>query len=370
MKVKILNSFQTSGEYYNGNVNVDWDIVDNSIVNSRVNKFHFFKFFDIDNSWVFDDPSYIFPLLWSSVKDKLQDVVEFINAHKDLFLQKKLIPVFLDLLEGDTGIAEEIDNVVIATNISIFYISGDYKLKTRNNRFNFIYIDQWQHHITGQEHIIEYAPIKDYINLTRVCRPHRCTLMQALIDTNLLSNGYNTWANTYDEYSEYLKLNPTSTIHNYIFDTLDVTDITKENPTLKVPLDFCKQSTIYLVSETHASNDRLFLSEKTYKPISIGMPFMILGSPGTLELLREKGYSTFSEWIDESYDYNYSLEKRIHIIIKNLVKISSMSTIKKIEMRRSMSKTCQYNLDLYNTFHKKNTFLEVLNAIKSISSKG
>ena len=54
----------------------------------------------------------------------------------------------------------------------------------------------------------------------------------------------------------------------------------------------------YLTTETHVDNNVLFISEKTYKPISIGMPFMSLGNPGTLEYLRSKGFITFSDWID------------------------------------------------------------------------
>jgi hypothetical protein len=43
-------------------------------------------------------------------------------------------------------------------------------------------------------------------------------------------------------------------------------------------------------------------SEKTYKAISLMMPFIIIGQRHSLRALRDQGYQTFSPWIDESYD--------------------------------------------------------------------
>lgn len=44
------------------------------------------------------------------------------------------------------------------------------------------------------------------------------------------------------------------------------------------------------------------ITEKTYKPIIMKHPFILLARPHTLKLLRERGYKTFSPFIDESYD--------------------------------------------------------------------
>jgi len=45
-----------------------------------------------------------------------------------------------------------------------------------------------------------------------------------------------------------------------------------------------------------------FLSEKTFKPIKHGQPFVIVGCHGSLQLLRDLGYRTFDGIIDNSYD--------------------------------------------------------------------
>jgi hypothetical protein len=46
----------------------------------------------------------------------------------------------------------------------------------------------------------------------------------------------------------------------------------------------------------------VFLTEKTFKPIKHGQPFVIVGAPGSLQALKDLGYRTFDHAIDNSYD--------------------------------------------------------------------
>lgn len=369
MKVKILESFQTDCRFYRDNVAVGWDLHNDSII-SDDNKFHYFKFLTEDKTWDFEPGKrYIFPLWWDSARHHIDEIINFIKTHHDLFAAKTLIPVFLDPLEGDYGIATVIDYVTQATETEVYFINSDYKLKSRQNLFKFLYVDHWQHHVAPQADIIQYqsAANKDYINLNRVARYHRCLLMQRIIDSKLLGNGYNTWANTYDAYEEFDRSYPNNTISKQAYNILDVQDISGENPTLKIPLDYCAKSFVYLVTETHTTDCHLFLSEKTYKPISIGMPFMSLGNPGTLEFLREKGYATFSKWFDESYDNNMPLDKRVDVVVKNLGNFAKLGITKKAIIRQEMKEICQHNLDLYKLLHKKNNFIESLKLIEGMA---
>ena len=66
--------------------------------------------------------------------------------------------------------------------------------------------------------------------------------------------------------------------------------------------DECAESLIYLVTETVATGRRHHLTEKTFKPIALGMPFVIAGTQGSLEYLRSYGFRTFEGIWDESYD--------------------------------------------------------------------
>jgi hypothetical protein len=66
--------------------------------------------------------------------------------------------------------------------------------------------------------------------------------------------------------------------------------------------DECADSLLYLVTETVATGRRHHLTEKTFKPIVMGMPFIIVGTKGSLEYLRSYGFRTFEHIWDESYD--------------------------------------------------------------------
>ena len=64
----------------------------------------------------------------------------------------------------------------------------------------------------------------------------------------------------------------------------------------------CADSLLYLVTETVATGRRHHLTEKTFKPIAMGMPFVIVGTRGSLKYLRSYGFKTFEGIWDESYD--------------------------------------------------------------------
>jgi hypothetical protein len=66
--------------------------------------------------------------------------------------------------------------------------------------------------------------------------------------------------------------------------------------------DEAADSLLYLVTETVATGRRWHLTEKTFKPIALGMPFIIVGTQGSLEYLRSYGFQTFDSIWDESYD--------------------------------------------------------------------
>ena len=66
--------------------------------------------------------------------------------------------------------------------------------------------------------------------------------------------------------------------------------------------DQSAESLLYLVTETVATGRRHHLTEKTFKPIALGMPFVIVGTKGSLEYLRSYGFKTFGHIWDESYD--------------------------------------------------------------------
>ena len=82
--------------------------------------------------------------------------------------------------------------------------------------------------------------------------------------------------------------------------------------------DQAAESLLYLVTETVATGRRHHLTEKTFKPIALGMPFVIVGTHGSLRYLRSYGFRTFGHLWDESYDDEPDDSKRIEKIAQVL----------------------------------------------------
>lgn len=82
--------------------------------------------------------------------------------------------------------------------------------------------------------------------------------------------------------------------------------------------DQSAESLLYLVTETVATGRRHHLTEKTFKPIALGMPFVIVGTQGSLKYLRSYGFKTFGDLWDESYDDEPDDSRRIKKIAQVL----------------------------------------------------
>ena len=88
--------------------------------------------------------------------------------------------------------------------------------------------------------------------------------------------------------------------------------------------DQSAESLLYLVTETVATGRRHHLTEKTFKPIAMGMPFIIVGTQGSLKYLRSYGFRTFGELWDESYDNEPDDHKRIEKVAQVLELLESL----------------------------------------------
>jgi predicted XRE-type DNA-binding protein len=104
--------------------------------------------------------------------------------------------------------------------------------------------------------------------------------------------------------------------------------------------DQSAESLLYLVTETVATGRRHHLTEKTFKPIALGMPFVIVGTQGSLKYLRSYGFKTFSDVWDESYDTITDPEQRLNAIANLMKQIAEWDTItreKKLAQARAIA---------------------------------
>ena len=90
----------------------------------------------------------------------------------------------------------------------------------------------------------------------------------------------------------------------------------------------------------------VFLSEKTWKAISHRHPWIMVSQPGTQEILRSKGYKTFGEFFDESYDYEQDDYLRMLMIYRVIEKICNWTPQKVKEFLAYSGPITQYNQNL------------------------
>lgn len=100
---------------------------------------------------------------------------------------------------------------------------------------------------------------------------------------------------------------------------------------------------VNIVTETLTTPNVVFITEKTYKPIYVCQPFIIVGNAHTLKKMKELGYKTFSNWWDESYDNELELEIRMNKIIKVLEEISNWDLDKCNNIRKEMREILIHN---------------------------
>jgi hypothetical protein len=100
---------------------------------------------------------------------------------------------------------------------------------------------------------------------------------------------------------------------------------------------------VNIVTETLTDKDIIFITEKTYKPIYVCQPFIIVGNAYTLKKMKELGYKTFDKWWDESYDEEIELEVRMNTITKILEEIASWDLEKCAAIRKEMKEILIHN---------------------------
>ena len=113
--------------------------------------------------------------------------------------------------------------------------------------------------------------------------------------------------------------------------------------------DQSADSLLYLVTETVADGRRLHLTEKTFKPIALGMPFVLVATAGSLEYLRSYGFKTFGHVWDESYDTVEDPHKRIQAVAGLLKDLCNLSHADRVALFHAAIPTIEHN---YNHFYR------------------
>ena len=167
-----------------------------------------------------------------------------------------------------------------------------------------------------------------------------------------------------------------------IVDVIDQLDLPRLFPNEETPrmsscwldqFDPCAESLVYHVTETVYTGRRLQLTEKSFKPIVLGMPFVVSATAGSLAYLRSYGFQTFSEFWDESYDLETDDFLRAEKVAAVLKQLDDLSDEKKQELFQACWPVIEHN---WNWFYQGGfesvlwvELTDMLNSIKIHLSK-
>jgi hypothetical protein len=199
--------------------------------------------------------------------------------------------------------------------------------------FNDFELWYWQRNEHTPAYKIHNEPRdRDFTVLNRLHKTWRATAMADMCRQGILDNSYwsycetgsivdednpiqiDAFDNLRSDTQKFLESGP------YFSDTL--TQDERNNHSIQEPR-YYKDAYCNIIMETHFDADGCygtFLTEKTFKPIKHGQLFFIAGPAGSLQLLRDQGYKTFDDILDNRYDDNVSSTQRWELLCQAIAK--------------------------------------------------
>lgn len=188
-------------------------------------------------------------------------------------------------------------------------------------------------------------------NIIGGCRRHRLELLSELVDRELVYNNLVS----FPDRCPYENKSVTELCHEYDIDMAAVDlplkiDHGADYHSGSHQIDMwslASQSLLHVVTETVYNGRKQHLTEKTFKPIVMQQPFVLVSCRGSLEYLRRYGFKTFNDVWDESYD-DASDELRILKIGKLLSDLHNLSSKEKQQLQKHLMPIVKHN---YNWFY-------------------
>jgi len=220
------------------------------------------------------------------------------------------------------------------------------------------------------EYIVEEKN-KKFLCFNNMAREHRARLLEFMLANNYVKDGYYSFEGATPGNSDWkhimnilnddfkhikrnshifpmklnLKLKETVNLNPYCYNC----NITEDD------LKYFNNSYFSIVTETmfydeskgrfqrHATEDCIFITEKTFKCIVTKHPFILLARPGMLAELKKMGYKTFSPIIDETYDTVQNDDDRLKLILTEIDKLMKKPTKEWAEWQSQIKDIVEYN---------------------------
>jgi hypothetical protein len=215
------------------------------------------------------------------------------------------------------------------------------------------------------------TPDKNFLCLNRRMYHHKYQIIEELFNRGILNDTRFSWV---DNKNKKNFLNKKLVLHLNIdvnnFKAIQLEDdvmygselSTHEEYLYTINPNWYYKSKVNIITETNFNETEIHITEKTWKAIYLGVPFVISASKGHLKTLRDMGFKTFNSVINEDYDDMNGSDK-IKKIVDSAIELSNIYNSKEV------LEICKFNQELYFNleYHKqicKEMFLDKLYDIK------
>jgi hypothetical protein len=220
---------------------------------------------------------------------------------------------------------------------------------------NFIPVYYWSHAIIARDwfRFAQHARFKKdldtktfliYNRAWAGTREYRLKFADLLIEHNLV-NSCQTSIGFVDNdlhYSDHQYTNAQWQPNNQLEDYF-VPNLTSSCYSADFDINDYNSTDFEVVLETLFEDTRNHLTEKSLRPIACKQPFILAGTPGSLEYLKSYGFKTFSEVVDESYDTVQDHYQRMLAIIKVMETIKNWTAEERNINMQKISDIVEYN---------------------------
>lgn len=98
-----------------------------------------------------------------------------------------------------------------------------------------------------------------------------------------------------------------------------------------------------VVTETEMRRVASRITEKPFKPIANFHPFLVLGNPGALDLLRRLGFQTFEGLFDEAYDQEPDPRRRFDMVYGQVLALCRCDEAELARRAQAASEAVEFN---------------------------
>jgi len=206
---------------------------------------------------------------------------------------------------------------------------------------------------------------KKFVCFNKIHKGHRVYILARMLENGLINQSYFSFEggrpDWYNAMSGMYRWAPV--IQEQVTKNLHLLPIRLNITADRInPVQFAMDDLIYhtnsyfsLVTETvffrknsdramfYTSEDSIFFTEKTARPLMLKHPFILAGWPGSLKMLRSYGYRTFHPFIDESYDLENDDDRRLDMIVSETERLCRFTDDQWIEFQINIKPIVEHN---------------------------